>query len=588
MKLKWRVGRAALQGNAQPGEVYAPIFIDRPINGIFGIVDNSRAGYVLYTDEGMYVDTLFPDQRVTDSAKGGTYPQPGEFFTGYGFLNRENQKIYIAFGKTQPALYEVVGWSGRENPVKPLSTLDRLVTISAAEIAVPPEIALFVRGGAGAARVARFAPATGGGPNLDGSVVGWESSEPIKFQADAKQTVEVRCMYDPANLYLRWHVRLGRAFEARELQPAEHLFAHDRGADLVSFYLQGDVNAKPGGPTEGRPGDMRFICGLFKDQGTIKPVMLALYPKWFGPGKATPLTYKTPVMQAAYEHVGLVGAAKLGHLLDPDNQGFVIAAAIPRSVLTPLPVFSGALSTRVNFDANFGGHNRFWWANADGSANRETFDEPSESRLYPGAWAPALFAGLDQELFVHNWLICGPWGGPGAETFVYDLGGSEKDRGRAFCDAAKYPPDSLKVDLAAKYAGPENRGYWNDPGEVRWRPATVEALDTRIVLGASAQVWFGATWIYAPAESKVTFRFQGHPQTYLRYFLNGEQVFDTAGKEGAGKEALTGPVTLRQGWNQVIFRGFCVGYPPFRAGLAIAAPPETLWQLRLSGVPPAP
>jgi len=36
----------------------------------------------------------------------------------------------------------------------------------------------------------------------------------------------------------------------------------------------------------------------------------------------------------------------------------------------------------------------------------------------------------------------------------------------------------------------------------------------------------------------------------------------------------------------VTFRGYCVGYPPFRAGLVIAGAPEKLWTLRLSAVPP--
>ena len=37
------------------------------------------------------------------------------------------------------------------------------------------------------------------------------------------------------------------------LAPAEYIFTHGRAADTVSFYLQGDPNAKPGGPAEGRP-----------------------------------------------------------------------------------------------------------------------------------------------------------------------------------------------------------------------------------------------------------------------------------------------------------------------------------------------
>ena len=46
--------------------------------------------------------------------------------------------------------------------------------------------------------------------------------------------------------------------------------------------------------------------------------------------------------------------------------------------------------------------------------------------------------------------------------------------------------------------------------------------------------------------------------------------------------------TLPRGWNQVMLRGYCVGYPPFRAGLILSGPTEKLWTLKLSAQPPAP
>jgi hypothetical protein len=87
-------------------------------------------------------------------------------------------------------------------------------------------------------------------------------------------------------------------------------------------------------------------------------------------------------------------------------------------------------------------------------------------------------------------------------------------------------------------------------------------------------------------KTTVTFQFQGHPQTSYRWFLNGEKVLEgeIAGEPGKGVSERT--LTLHQGWNQVFFRAYCVGYPPFRAGLVIGGPPETLWTLRLSAVPP--
>jgi hypothetical protein len=305
---------------------------------------------------------------------------------------------------------------------------------------------------------------------------------------------------------------------------------------------------------------------------------------WEGAG--TPQTYRTPVGAAEFAHVAPVAGAVLGHRIDDDRQGFVIAATIPRAALPKLPALSGALRTLVNFEATFAGHNKFWWSDADGSASRETYDEPTEARLYPGSWAPPQFEGLDRGVVVRHWQINGPWGGPGAEAFKEDVSGPEKEKCRRFCEAASYPPDSAPIDFRATYRGDLAKGYWRDPGEVRWKRSSIADLDTRVILGPSAQVWFGATWIHAPGELEVEFQLQGHPQTVLRYTLNGEALFSGEMKEQKGKAVETKRVRLKSGWNRVMFRGFCVGYPPFRAGLVISGAPEQLWKLKLSAVPP--
>ena len=85
-----------------------------------------------------------------------------------------------------------------------------------------------------------------------------------------------------------------------------------------------------------------------------------------------------------FAHVGPLADAKLNFVMDGDGKGFVLLAGIPRSAIPGLPRLSGDVRTMVNFEATFAGHNKFWWANSDGSANRETYDEPSEARLYPG------------------------------------------------------------------------------------------------------------------------------------------------------------------------------------------------------------
>ncbi|HSI36942.1 MAG TPA: hypothetical protein VK986_25370, partial [Tepidisphaeraceae bacterium] len=293
-----------------------------------------------------------------------------------------------------------------------------------------------------------------------------------------------------------------------------------------------------------------------------------------------------------------VEGVSVGHAIDADGKGFVIAASIPRAALPALKTpFGPDLRTMVNFDANLGGHDRFWWANRDGSANRETYDEPSEARLYPGSWAPAQFVSLAGGAVVRNWLVCGPFGGPGAEKFKNDPNGpvpgtniEMKKAVREFCEAAVYPPDTAGVDLAARYTGEMIKGYWPDPKEVRWKPAGVAELDTRVVLGGGAQTYYGATWVYAPADTQVEFDLQGHAQTTMRWAVNNHPVkVKTYVPDPAKTHRLTASqkVDLKRGWNAVTFRAYCTGYAPFRVGLIVDGAPEQLWKLKFTAAPPA-
>ena len=356
----------------------------------------------------------------------------------------------------------------------------------------------------------------------------------------------------------------------------------------MSFYIQGDVNAPAKGPTIGRAGDVRFVFGLFKNGETVQPVAVGMYPQYSGKDAKKQL-YRTPVGDAAFAHVGAVAGIKMGSAIDADGKGFVIAASIPRSAIPALQsTFNSDLRTMVNFDANLGGNNKFWWANSDGSANRETYDEPSEARLYPGSWAPATFQGLGDGIAIRNWQIVGPFGGAGAEKFSRDP--QNKTEVSKFFDAAVYPPDTDQNDLKATFQGEQIQGYWPDPKKVTWKPSSIAELDTRVVLGQGSQVWYGTTWVYAPTETAVDFGLQSHKMTYIRWFLNGDKI-DVPQKEYTDDNSLhrlstTRPVTLKAGWNQIFFRGYNVGYAPFKIGVVVKAAPEKLWPLRFSNQPP--
>jgi hypothetical protein len=585
-KMKWRVGRSKLGSQAARGEIAGGMRLFKPINGLLTVIDQSRSGLFLYTEDGMYVDTLFPPGEIKEEI--GVYRQPGEFFAGTVYPNSENGKIYYASGKYTAFLYEIQNWSLKQNPVQKLTDLPKEISISASQIADPPEIAITLRGGAGKTSIVRFAPALGG-VELDGSLTGWESAEPVSYGAGKEQLVEVRCLYDPNNLYFRWHVRTGGEFRPGQMPPPERVFTHDQKSDTVGFYIQGDANTPSGKSADGRPGDVRMVFGIFKEGDKLKPVVVGLYPDWQGKG-AQPQTYRTPVGAATFAHVGAVAGAKLQHLIDEDGKGFVIAAVIPRSAVPAMKKpFSGKLRTLVNFDANLGGHNKFWWANTDGSANLETYDEPSEARFYPGCWASAIFQSISEGVPIRNWLTVGPFGGPGADKFVWDP--RNKEEVRRFFEAAAYPPDNCKVDVREIFQGPVIEGYWDKLKQITWKPATIADLDTRVLLGGGSQVWYGAAWIYAPGETDVEFDFQIHQMTYTRWFLN-DQKLDTPedynkykDNETMHRRSFSSGVRLKSGWNQVFFRAYCVGYSPFRIGLVLKASPEKLWLLRFSNQP---
>jgi hypothetical protein len=374
-------------------------------------------------------------------------------------------------------------------------------------------------------------------------------------------------------------VRLPGKVDAKPLQPVERIFTHDRVADTVSFYVQGDPNAKPGGSSNGRPGDARFVFGLFDDGGTTKPVALGMYATWQGQSRANPVTYSTPTGQVSFANVALVDGAKLSYVLDSDGDGYVLTVALPKSAIPGTLSLSGGTRTMVDFAATLGGHERFWWSNADGSASQETYDEPTEARLYPGAWAPAQFAGLDQGLAMKKWMICGPFGGSGAEHFFQDPPGAMKNQVVAFYRGKRYPPD-ISVDTSATYSGDIVSGYWGH-APVIWRSASVSDLDNRVTCGMGSEVWYGATWVYARQSTPVTLTLLGHRMTFLDWALNGKgfaQQYDAL--------PVKSSVTLLAGWNQIEFRGLCIGYPPFSAGLTIYAPEQVLWTLRPSGSKP--
>ena len=585
----WRVGRCT---NICGGEgITGSINMSAPYYGLIGVIDQTRAGVHVYTaDTGMYVDTLLADGS---QQWNNMYGSPGEFFAG-NLFQRDN-KVYIAFGKTTPLLYEVRGWSTKPD-IRQLTTLPAVVAITADKIADPPALALQVRGGAGQARVAHFLPAVGEPPALDGSLSGWEACEPVVFGED-KQQIEARGIYDRDTLYLRWKVRSEQPINVKELQPANRLFTHDRGADTVSVYLQGDPTVA-GTARDGRPGDVRFIAGLFKQDGQTVPAVLGLYPHYTGTD-ASPCTYTTPVGKVSFEHVGLVTTARSGAVLDPDGKGFVLAVAIPRSAIPADTNWTNGWKTAVNFDANFGGNKKLWWSYGDGSANRETNDEPTEARFYPGSWAQCNFAPLTDGLAVRKWQAIGPFCVAGVTALDLHANADRTQICKNLATAI-YPPQE-GIDLAATY---RNELTTTRLGQrtLRWLPAVLTTKDkfdfTEVFRDNNWRCYddegtaYMATWIYTPNAVDINYTFsEGNGDHGVRGWLNGTALPSTFSDDQRARNfeyrlVTDKPLALTAGWNMLLLR-IDIVWGDVSFGLRLHAPPDVLWSLKVANQPPA-
>ena len=575
-RMTWRVGRMALS-KAGRQDLHGAMRLFKPVNGILSVIDQTRSGVYLYSEDGLYLDTLFPPG--TFSSEIGVYRQPGEFFAGTVFHNRDNGKMYYASGKYTPYLYEIEGWTATANPFKDVPRHTHFVTLEAKDIADPPDEAVALRGGVGKARIASFAPAVGGVEVADGSTKGWEGAPASVFEdVEGKSSVTVQTLWDPKNLHLRWHVRKPVKVEYKSQPAPERLFTHDIEADTVGFYFRGDEDA-------------RFTFGLFKDaKGEIRPMGVGFYPKKpLGLKKLRPQAYRTPVGEAKFAHVGPIEGLKCGWAADPDGKGFVIAASIPAKAL---PFVQSRLATGwrtvVNFDANLGGHNRFWWANTDGSASIDTYDEPTEARIYPGSWAPANFTGIGEGLLLNNWMVLTPFGGPGAEKFSWDPHGAQKNVVERFYANAHYAPDDDPYDPGKEYAGSETQGYWGKPKSVKWTRTPMATLDNRAVLArGGAQFCYGITFITSPEDREVTLVLYGHNQGFISWKLNDEDlnVSNRAYRPDPTsrlRRVTEVKVRLMKGLNELRVRGFCVGYAPLCVGVNVKAPEEFLWRLDTS------
>ncbi len=388
---KWRVGRKALTGWEANGGVFRAMHVTAPAHGMVGVMD-LQGLYHVFTDDGLFVETLMIAPGTKPQGESGMYMQQQGSWSGRHFLNPSDNRVYLLMNRTALGVYHVRGWT--PDAVRRLDGLPDRIALTAGRTSPADPEAVALRGGYGVAPVMRIAPAPPGGPALDGSARGWEACPtPAVFNHAGTHTVAVQALYDPDRLYLRWTVRLPHPFQPRPLGDPARVFTAGAGHTTMSLYLQGHLERPDPGKAHGRPGDVRLCFALAQQDANPLPVALAM---------RAPRTRAE--MEAGVSYTGAIGSARfadvtprpdipMGYALDPDGHGFVLAAAIPRdALLIPWPAFAGVVTT-LNFDATFDGQVRAWWARTEPLPHTARLDDDAiAASLFPGIWGQAWFA----------------------------------------------------------------------------------------------------------------------------------------------------------------------------------------------------
>ena len=346
-----------------------------PSTASLSVVDQSRCGVLLYTDDGLYVDSIFPDGRRFSPANYGVYPQPGEFFAGFVYPNRSNGKVYFGMGKVSPMLYEAVGWSLQQNPVRRIDRFAENGDHFRRPDRRPPRNRPGGpgRGGDGQtrpictgdrwSRSRRYDPRLGivrPGP-FRGRQGPHRRGPPL-----LRRRSLVRPLARPAGHENRLEAAPSDRATVRARSPGRH-------AEPVPAMRPG---AKPGGPAGGRAGDVRIVFGVFNDGATPARSPWACIRRHRRASRPPRQPIERPSIGPTSATSGCFRAHNCNWAPDPDQKGFVLTAAVPRSALPGLPALRGGLQTMINFEATLAGHDKFWWSNADGSASRK----PTTSR----------------------------------------------------------------------------------------------------------------------------------------------------------------------------------------------------------------
>ena len=353
----------------RPGEFQGLLFslgcapLDKEGDVMIWIGNHGRL--FLMTTDGMYVDEMFPDCRVAEVVGPGLVG--GEPFGGNFEYDAVNKRYVLTAGTSGYRIYH-------------LSGLDQ-VKRAAGTFKVTPEMI------ESAAREAAAAEQSDGvklaviPPKTDKKNINWGQVAPVAEWSSDRWSIQVRALYDQANLYLSYQVTDTSPW-VNNGRDWTRLF---KTGDTVDFQLGTDPAAKSDRKTA-TYGDIRLSIAPFEG----KPLAVLYRYRLKDAAGANPVEFASPWRSEKVDDVRKLENVKVS--IQRGGDFYRLDATIP---LSDLGLTDPAGKTfRGDFGVVYGDRqgtinlSRFYWSNkATGLVN----DVPGETMLSPDKWGEIKF-----------------------------------------------------------------------------------------------------------------------------------------------------------------------------------------------------
>ncbi len=142
-EMVWRVGeRAHEDGTMERGQMYIPLRVNGPTDGVIGVHDMFAGCYHLYTTDGLYFDTIGVDAYaheamslvpVTHSANTGMYFISDGVWQAEHFVDDSTGKAYWMIGRAAMGVYEIEGWGPNMFTQLPVTPIEQYLSITATD-----------------------------------------------------------------------------------------------------------------------------------------------------------------------------------------------------------------------------------------------------------------------------------------------------------------------------------------------------------------------------------------------------------------------------------------------------------------------